>query len=250
MGELVRLIRMEFYKMKHTAFLRLHILLPLFGILLFLCYYGISPHRWEGEVSAYIQVLVTALPLVISIVCAQSVSPEEQNHFMVFLGTAEKRRNAFLSKWFSVFFMGLFSMTLAVGGFMAGYCLILKRCRFDLRLTGMMILVMWLTSGSMYVLHVFLNLWKPKSISLGVGTVEVVISALMLTGLGDGIWPFLPCAFGGYWEDMLMRYRMEGKLAAAEYMRESFGINLLVTAALAVVAAAGFYYYEGRRVND
>ena len=43
---------------------------------------------------------------------------------------------------------------------------------------------------------------------------------------------------------------MEGKLAAAEYMRESFGINLLVTAALAVVAAAGFYYYEGRRVND
>lgn len=250
MGELVRLIRMEFYKMKHTALFPLHILIPVFGILTFLCYYGGSQHGWESEVSAYIQVLVTALPLVISIVCAQSVSLEEQNHFMVFLGTAEKRRNAFLAKWFSVFFMGLFSMALAVGGFMAGYCLILKRRRFDLWLTCMMILVMWLAGSGMYVLHVFLNLWKPKSISLGVGTVETVVAALMLTGLGDGLWPFLPCAFGGHWEDMLMRYRIEGKLPAAEYIRESLCFNLLVTAVIVVTAAAGFYYYEGRRVND
>ena len=96
--------------MRHTIFFWLHLLLPVFGILLFLCYYSVSPHKWESEVSGYITVLTTALPLIISIVCAQSISPEEGNHFLVFLGTAVKRRNSVLAKWFMVYCAGLMAI--------------------------------------------------------------------------------------------------------------------------------------------
>lgn len=251
MRELLRLIHLEFYKMKHMSFFFLHLLIPVFGILVFLCYYGISPHSRESELSSYVIVLTAALPLVISVVCAQAVSPEEGNHFLVFLGTAVKRKHAFLAKWVLVFFMGLFGMALAVGGFMAGYSLILKRCELDFSFMVMIILVMWLGSTGMYVMHLYLNLWKPKSISIGIGAVESVLSALMLTGLGDGLWQFLPCAFCGRWEGLLMRYWFKkSPPVTEEFIRHSFAVNIIVTAGIVLIAAAGFYFYEGRRTDD
>lgn len=251
MKEFIKLVHLEFYKMKHTAFFPMHLLIPIFGILTFLCYYKISPHSWEQELSFYITVLTTAFPLVISIVCAQAVSPEEDSHFLVFLGTAVKRRNAFFAKYFLVFFMGFLGTALAVGGFMAGYSLLLKRCGFDFFSAAMTILVMWLGSMGMYVMHLVLNLWMPKSISIGIGTVESVMAALMLTGLGEGLWQFLPCAFGGRWEGILMKYRTEERLPVTkEFIWRSLGINIAVTAGIILIAAAGFYFYEGRRADD
>lgn len=251
MREFVRLVHLEFYKMKHTGFFWLHLFVPVFGILLFLCYYGVSPHRWEGELSGYIEVLTTAFPLIISIVCAQNVSHEEGNHFLVFLGMAVKRRNMFTAKWFVCVFMGLLGTALAVGGFMAGYSLLLKRVRFDAVLCLNMILLVWAGSMGMYFYHVFLNLWKPKSISLCIGAVESVVSALMLTGLGDGIWQFLPCAFGGHWTGYYFRYYLDGRLpAAVAGLKGSLLINGAVTAVIALLTLTGFYFYEGRRIND
>ena len=251
MRELLRLVHSEFYKMRHTIFFWLHLLLPVFGILLFLCYYSVSPHKWESEVSGYITVLTTALPLIISIVCAQSISPEEGNHFLVFLGTAVKRWNSVLAKWFMVYCAGLMAMSLAVGGFMAGYSLLLKRVRFDVRFCFTLILLMWLGSMGLYVLHIFLNLWKPRSISIGIGAVESVVSALMLTGRGDGIWQFFPCAYAGHWEGFYIRYYLEGSLpVTGEAVKVLLFINGTVTAGIVLAAMAGFHFYEGRRIHD
>lgn len=251
MREFIRLVHSEFYKMKHTVFFVLHLIVPAFGIFVFLCYYGVSPHKWEEELLAYITVLTVALPLSISIVCAQAVSYEEGNHFLAFLGTALKRRHAFWAKWFLVFFMGLLAMALTVGGFMAGYCLLLRRCDFDLWFTAAVTLVMWIGSAGMYVSHMFLNLWKPKSVSLGIGMVESASAALLLTGLGDGLWQFLPCAYGGHWEEIFMRYWFYGSVSVSyEFIRNSLFINVLVTAGIIMAAVAGFHFYEGRRVND
>lgn len=251
MKEFTGLVYAEFYKMRHTVLLMLHVLIPVFGILVFLCYYKMSPHRWEDELSAYLMVLTTAFPFIISIVCAQSVSLEEDNHFSVFLGMPVRRGNAFLAKFFSLFFSGLFAAALAVGGFLTGYCLILKRCMLDFRFAGILIFVMWISSAGVYVMHILLNLWRPKSVSLCIGLVESIVSALMLTGLGEGLWQFFPCSYGGHWESFLMRYWLEGKWCVEkEFLFKSLIVNLLVTAAIAAASAAGFYFYEGRRFHD
>lgn len=247
----MRLVRLEFYKMRHTIFFWLHLFVPAFGILMFLCYYGVSPHEWESELSGYIAVLTTAFPFVISIVCHKCVSLEEGNHFLVFLGAAVKRRNAFLSKWFVCFVMGLLGTALAVGGFMAGYSLFLRRARFDAGLCLNMILIMWLCSMGLYFLHVFLNLWKPGSVSVCVGAAESIVSALMLTGLGDGLWQFLPCAYAGHWEEYYFRYYLEGSLAEAPILlKRLFFINAGVTAVIILFTLVGFRFYEGRQIND
>lgn len=251
MKEFVRLVCSEFYKMRHTIFFWLHLLVPVFGILLFLCYYGVSPHGWESELSGYVTVLTTVFPFIISIVCSKGVSLEEGNHFLVFLGTAVKRRNAFLSKWFVCFFMGLLGTALAVGGFMAGYSLLLRRVRFDAGLCLNMILIMWLSSMGLYFLHIFLNLWKPGSVSVCVGAAESIVSALMLTGLGDGLWQFLPCAYGGHWEGYYFRYYLEGSLPETVMpLKGQFFINAGVTAVIIFFTLAGFHFYEGRQMND
>ncbi|MEY8508179.1 lantibiotic immunity ABC transporter MutG family permease subunit [Lachnospiraceae bacterium 42-17] len=251
MREFARLVYSEFYKMKHTAFFWLHLLVPVFGILLFLCYYGVSTHKWESELSGYITVLTVSFPLVISIACAQNVSVEEGNHFLVFLGMAVKRRNIFLAKWFVCFFMGLTGIAIAVGGFMAGYNLLLKRGRFDIRFCLMIIFFMWAGSIGMYFLHVFLNLWKPKSISICMGAVESVVSALMLTGLGEGLWQFFPCTYGGHWEGYYLRYCLEGRFpAAVEELRGTLFVNGAVTAGIVLFTLAAFHFYEGRQNND
>lgn len=121
----------------------------------------------------------------------------------------------------------------------------------DFRFAGMLIIVMWVSSAGMYVMHIFLNLWRPKSVSLCIGLVESIVSALMLTGLGEGIWQFFPCSYGGHWESFLMRYWLEGKWCVEkEFLFKSLIVNLLVTAAIAAASAAGFYFYEGRRFHD
>lgn len=253
MKELFRYLRGERLKMKHTILPGFHAAVPLLGILLFLLYYRGTAYSRQSELSGYIMVLTTAFPLIISIVCVLSVSMEEKNHFQVFLGTAVKKRNAFLAKWFILSGMGLGAVILAVFGFMAGYSFILGKDKFDFGLCSAVSVCMWLCGQGQYVIHLYLNLSGGKSISMCAGAAESLVSALMLTGLGDGIWPFLPCAFGGRWEDCLLKGWFAGR-ANAKPLYPYYGrillINIVVMAGIIGLSAVWFYFYEGRRVDD
>jgi ABC-2 type transport system permease protein len=44
----------------------------------------------------------------------------------------------------------------------------------------------------LYLLHYILSFISGKGYSLGLGIIGSLLSALFLTGLGDGIWTFLP----------------------------------------------------------
>lgn len=54
------------------------------------------------------------------------------------------------------------------------------------RLTGTLIF----GSVPLYLEHLFLNLIFPKTVSQCVGVAQSVVSALFLTGLGEGRWQF------------------------------------------------------------
>lgn len=253
MKEFIRHMRGEIMKMRRTALPTLHLAVPLLGILLFLAYYRATSYSCQGEVSGYITVLTTALPFMISIVCILSVSLEERNHFCVFLGTAVKKRNVFLAKWSVLSGLGLGAVILAVSGFMAGYSCVLGKSKFDagwcLAVSG----CMWLCGQGQYLIHLYLNFSCSKSLSLCVGAEESLVSALMLTGLGDGIWQLLPCAFGGRWEGYLLKVWFsggKGMKSLWQYYERSLWVNLTVMAGMVSLTAVWFYVYEGRRVDD
>ena len=61
---------------------------------------------------------------------------------------------------------------------------------------GMAALAMWMGSLPLYWIHLFLTLRFSKNLSLGFGVAEMLISALLLTGLGTGILVFFPWFMG------------------------------------------------------
>lgn len=248
MKELWRNIKGEVWKMRHTLLPWLHVLIPLLGIVVFLLYYRFAAWSDEGKVSGYIQVLSVVLPLVISVVCSMSVEAEEGSHFQTFLGTSVYRGNPLFAKWIVLSGMGLGSILLAVTGFAAGYRLMTGRAVMSERVFLILAVILWLGSGSIYLFHLFLNLAFSKSISLCAGTAELLVSALFLTGLGEGRWQFVPCSFSGRWSGDLLLY-WNGRVSLA-YLMKSLEICAVVTVIVWGVILWWFHYYEGKKIYD
>lgn len=100
--------------------------------------------------------------------------------------------------------------------------------------------------------HLFLNLRFSKMVSMGVGMAESLISALFLTGLGDGIWQYVPASYSARGSLEILRIyftEMGGKEISGEYMRQ-FCVNLLITVFLCAIIFLWFQFYEGRACDD
>lgn len=249
-GELLRLVKAEAWKMRHTILPWLHILIPLLGIAVFLSYYRISIVNDEGKVSGYIQTLSVVFPLIISVVCSLSVEMEEQGHFQTLLGAPARKWKPLPAKWLVLAGMGLGSVLLAVGGFAAGYGFMTGRTVYTLTQYLGLAAVLWLGGTVLYLFHLFLNLAFSKQISLCAGTAELLVAALFLTGLGEGLWQFFPCSWGSRWSGYLLLY-WKGKLAAsAGSIPRSLGVCVVLAAALWGVIFLWYHFYEGRQCHD
>lgn len=257
MRELVGLIKAELWKTRHTLLPWIHVLVPGLGISVFLIYYQWSIMKDAGKVSAYMQALSIVFPLLISVICSLSVEMEEQGHFQTFLGMAVSKKNALLAKWVVLSGMGLLSMLLAVGGFAAGYRVTTGRMVYGVKEYLYVAGVLWLSGISLYLLHLFLNLAFSKNISMCVGTAELLVAALFLTGLGEGLWQFFPCSWGSRWSGYLLLYwkgntAVFGRSAAeAEtFLAESLGIGVGISVLLWAMIFLWFHFYEGRQCHD
>ncbi len=250
MRELGRLVRAEFWKIRHTLLPWIHVLIPLLGITVFLSYYRLSRVSDEGKVSGYIQTLAIAFPLIISIVCCLSVEMEERGHFQTFLGSAVHKKNALLAKWLVLSGMGFASMLLAVGGFAAGYWGMTGKMVYGKAEYFCMAVVLMLNGIGLYLFHLFLNLSFSRNISLCAGTAQLLVAALFLTGLGEGLWQFFPCSWGSRWSGYLLLYWKGNLSVSAEFVYKSLGICVCFCAALWGLIFLWFHYYEGRQCHD
>ncbi|NBI60725.1 lantibiotic immunity ABC transporter MutG family permease subunit [Lachnospiraceae bacterium] len=249
-GELLRLIKAEFWKVRHTLLTWIHLLVPLLGIAVFLMYYSWSGWSDEGKVSGYIQVLSIAFPMIISVVCSLSVEMEEQGHFQTMLGAAAHKGASLLAKWILLAGMGLGSMLLAVGGFAAGYGIMTGRMVYAPGQYLGMAAVLWLGGANLYLFHLFLNLAFSKTISMCAGTAELLTAALFLTGLGEGLWQFFPCSWGGRWCGYLLLYWKGNGAVSAGFIFRSLMAGMVLTAVLWGTIFLWYHFYEGRQCHD
>lgn len=249
-GELYRNIRGEVWKMRHTLIPVLHILIPALGILIFLLYYSFAAWSDEGKISGYMQALSVILPLVVSVICAMSVEMEEKGHFQTFLGVAVYRRNPLLAKWAVLAGMGFGAVLLAVLGFAGGFHMMSETELMSAGEYLALACVLWGCGMNLYLFHLFLNLKFSKSISLCVGTAELAVSALFLTGLGEGRWQFFPCAWGGRWSGYLIQYWIGNGTVLAEYAAGNLAVGAAVTVLLWCGVFLWISFYEGRQCRD
>ena len=69
----------------------------------------------------------------------------------------------------------------------------------------------WIAVGIMlggnlllYILHLFLAMRFNKGVTIGLGIAESLLSAVLMTGLGDGVWIYVPAV----WANRMAGYVM------------------------------------------
>ena len=201
MKSFFRSLKAETLKIKHTPLLWLHLIIPLVGVGLFLFYSALSAWSTEVLVTFYFEALALAFPMLIGIVCGMAASQEEQaGGFQNMLGVLPCRLVPFLSKFAFLAVLGLGALVASVGLYGAGFALLPGQqavlALLYLKLAG----ALFASNLFLYLLHLWISLGKGASISVGVA--GSLVAALMLTGLGEGIWYFIPWGWGVRFCDM------------------------------------------------
>lgn len=242
MNRLTRLVRCELKKMRHSLLLLLHLVVPFLGALVFLFYYHISAWSGEAKVDAYMQVLAVSFPFLIGLICPMSIQAEEEGKLQTFFMLASRKYEALLAKWFALLFMGAVSTTLTIGLFALGYPIVVGENPVSASYYIAAGLVIWASQGVIYLIHLFLSLQFGKSVSIGAAILGTVLSAIMLTGLGEGRWFYIPYGWGGRLYSYLVLYSVEN----------TKGYIICSGMAVAIIAMVfcWFQRFEGRKCQE
>ncbi|MCC0703412.1 lantibiotic immunity ABC transporter MutG family permease subunit [Clostridioides sp. ES-S-0049-02] len=197
MAQLIRLFNSDLIKLKRTYIVLIHFCIALVGIGLFLGYYNISGYDSISKIVAYLQVIAIAFPLLSSIMCSMCVEQEYYSgNYKHILTSSNPKYLTIISKYVILICLGFGATLVSVLGFEFGIDTIFNNNHFTLSFYMISILILAGSNLFEYILHLFLSLRFGKGTSIGVGIVETLLSALLLTGLGDGIWQYIPCAWG------------------------------------------------------
>lgn len=246
MSTLIRCIYSDFQKFKHTSMLWIHILIPLGTAILFLAYYSASSWKPDSKISGYFELIGAAFPLVISLVCSKAIEQEGQaGNFQTMLCGIKSRAAEYSSKLIVMLLMGTLSIALAIGVFAIGF----KTAPSLIYLKAAGLLVVG--SVFLYILHLFISLQHGRGASIGLGIVESLISALALTGLGDGIWYYLPCTWSArFCDDLVYSWLNPSNTFGYAEIQKCLTIAIPATIIAFVLSLLWFQNWEGRKSYD
>ncbi len=194
--KIIGLLKADFLKMRHTSFYMIHILVPAIGVILFLGYYYYSPWNTVNKVNGFFETLCIAFPVLIGIVTEMVIEKEaEAGKFKEMLSVVYGKKMCLLSKVLMMMAAGLFSLFLASFGFYIGFQYILKQNSLTLDFYVLLTAVIFTAQIFIYLFHLFLSIKYGSGVSIGMGIFESLVSALFITGLGDGIWKVVPCSW-------------------------------------------------------
>ena len=187
-------LKSDFYKFYHSNIIKIHLIIPIITIITFFSYYTISPWSELQKIISYIQIISMSFPLIISVIVNMVYEQEQESGFQYFLGIADKRYNAHISKLILIFILSLISTIITILGFGIIFYLMgnnLLGIGFYLKQS----LVMFASNIIIYMIQYLIVFYFGKGASIGLGIIGSLISALMITGLGDSIWILVPWSY-------------------------------------------------------
>lgn len=191
--KIFRLMKSDFIKMRHTPFYWIHVCLPIVGVLIFLAYYSFSAWSSINKVNGYLEALSLAFPVIIGIVCSMVIEQEVMaGKFKEMLSTENGKGACLLGKILMLLLTGFLSLSLSIGGFFIGFQYILKENMLPLNFYINITLIIFGAQIFLYLFHLWLSIKLGSGASIGVGIFESLFAALLITGLGDGIWQWIP----------------------------------------------------------
>ena len=238
--------------MRHTFLYQLYAAVPLLASVVFLMYYRFNGWSEASQISGYMQIIGVALPFLVSVLCAGNIGLEEQNHFQVLLGSHTRRWSGLEKKWLTLAGAGFLAIAAAVLLFAAGYRIGLGKEGIEAGDYMLLVLLLFWGSIPLYLEHLFFNLVFSRSVSQCIGVMQSLVSAVFLTGLGEGRWQFFPCTWSARGAALYlcgMEQDEVGKAALAQ-LRYGAVAEVLLFLFIYVIIRVWFHYYEGRHCND
>lgn len=197
-------LKSDFYKVFHSSLLLMHFIVPAVGIILFVWYYSFSSLNEFDKLSAYIQILSVTFPFLIGIITSILAQSEQKaGCFQMLLSTATPKYIPHITKIVVLILFGICSSLFALVGFGIGFRL-LGFTTFELLFYIKTATLLSISVIPLYLLHHIVSFIWGKGYSLGLGIVGSLLSALFLTGLGDGIWFFLPWGINARFSETLL----------------------------------------------
>lgn len=195
------MLRAEFVKMKRTTLFWMHILVPIVGTGIVLWYYkGLGALDMNVKsIGEFLEILSLAFPTLSGIVCALGTEMEvDAGNMQVLLGGVAGKCRAGGVKLVALLLLGAMGTLLALGSYLVGIYLYSGESFSGelLLFTVESVFILLGTQIATYVIHFFVGLKWHKGVVIGAGIVESMLSALFLTGMGEGIWMYCPFAWG------------------------------------------------------
>lgn len=192
----IRSLYSDFIKIKNRPILWMHLFIPIAGIAFLLLTSAFSKSSAASNALNCPGAIAVAFPMMIGIVCSMIADQEaEAGNFQQLL-MAPVKLLPFLSMLTLLLLLGLGATLLTAFGFKVSFALILGKAPYGPVFYLQSVLLIFGANLFFYFFHLFLSLRLNKGVSIGVGIVESLVSALLITGLGDGKWILIPCAWG------------------------------------------------------
>ena len=251
MIELKKLIKADIIKLKSSQILWMHLYVPILGLVIFLSYYSYTPWSSFSKISAYLQVLSITFPMLIAIITSIIADQEYMaGGFKNILIASETKYLGIISKFILCLLFGSLSTILAVFGFHIGYSFIGSNI-YPIYINLTIVAILIGSNIFLYILHFFLSFRFSKGVSIGVGIVESLASALFLTGMGDGRWPFIPSSWSiRFIESLLTRYQGIGNILLDQDLKLGIIVSTVLTFFSFIIMLIWFKNWEGNRSEE
>lgn len=254
MRALIRSLWAEFQKTKRLPIRIIHLVIPICVAAAFSVYYLYSSWNASVKLTAYFQILGIGFPFLIGLFCAMTAEQEQSaGNFQEILAVPE-RKKSFWGKLLLLMLFGLFSVCLASFLFWAGcpkkvQIGVFADYRQAFQFYVKAALLLWGSSLFLYMLHLFLALHVNGSVSMVLGIGESLVAALFLTGLGDGIWMYVPASWASRMVTELL-FVAGGQYFPLEEFKMAVGACVLLTTVGAVCFSIWCCHWEGKSSSD
>ena len=104
-----------------------------------------------------------------------------------------------------------------------------------------------------YIFHLWLSIKFGVGASVGMGVFESLFATLLDTGLGEGIWQYIPCGFASRLVKNYFIINYPSKYTVKLNLRSIISVNntavincVIFTIVVGIFLAIWFNYFEGR----